>query len=76
MLMDLDYIKVIIMDLPRKVRAFTISDGFDHFTIFLNAGLNIEMQKKAYDHELAHINNRDFDNILTADDVERLRHVG
>ena len=74
--MLMEHIKVILVDLPCRVRGFTISDGFDNYTIFINARLNIEMQKKAYDHEIAHINNRDFDNILTADDVERLRHVG
>lgn len=71
----MEHIQVIITDLPCSVRGFTIHDGFENYTIFINAKLNIEMQKKTYDHEIAHIDNHDFDSMISVNELEQQRHA-
>lgn len=51
---------MVLKDLPVTVQGFTVSDGFDFYTIFINSRLSSRMQMDAYDHELAHIENGDF----------------
>lgn len=63
------------MDLPVTIKGFTIMNSDDSFTIFINARLCSEMQIKVYDHEIEHINKKDYDNIYNVNDLERLRHV-
>ena len=62
--------------MPTTIRGLTIYNNDDSFTIFINAKLNSEMQIKAYDHEMEHINNRDYDKMYSVDMLENLRHVG
>ena len=59
-------IQVIYVDLPPRVKGMTVKTfdyegGDDYYTIVLNARLNAEQQKAAYEHELAHIEGRDFE---------------
>ncbi len=56
----MDYIRVILKDMPVTVRAFTLDDGFGFYTIFINSRLSNQMQIEAYDHELSHIASGDF----------------
>ena len=51
-----------------------IYNADDRF-IFINARLNHETQCKAYDHEIAHINNRDFEKMIPADRLEAYAHM-
>lgn len=68
---------VIVTDLPHRIDGFTkktvASDG-DWYTIILNARLNDERQREAFEHEMEHIENGDFDRTCTADDIEKERH--
>ena len=57
---SLDYIKVILMDLPPTVHGFTVCDGFDFYTITINSRLSHKMQVDTYWHELSHIFGKDF----------------
>lgn len=68
---------IIVTDLPHTIDGFTkktvASDG-DWYTIILNARLNNERQREAYEHEMEHIEAGDFDLKCTADEIEKLRH--
>ncbi|WP_312647527.1 hypothetical protein [Aminipila sp.] len=72
----MEYIQVHLLDMPTTIRGLTIYNTDDSFTIFINAKLNSETQIKAYDHEMEHINNRDYDKMYSVDVLETLRHVG
>ena len=75
----MEYIKIFILDLPHRIHGITYRqciDGEDMYFILINARLSAEMQVQALDHEMEHINSRDFDSIYTADDIEYLRHTG
>ena len=70
----MEYIGVYLVDMPGAVKAFTVKNCDDSFSIFINAGLSDIMQREAYDHEIEHIDNGDYDQIYDVDDLERIRH--
>jgi hypothetical protein len=70
----MEIIQVFLVDLPGTVRAFTVHNSDDSYTIFINAGLSHEMQCAAYDHEMQHINNHDFDYCYDVNELENERH--
>lgn len=66
-----------LMDLPYTIRGFTAKscdDAEDHFTIVINSALSIEEQRRAFLHEMDHINCDDFYCCASVNDIERLRH--
>lgn len=65
---------VFLVDLPVRIRGITVMNSDDSFTIFINARLSSEMQLQAYDHEIEHINNKDYDHFYGADKLECIRH--
>lgn len=67
-------IRTIIKDLPSGVKGFTLADKDGDYTIFLNARQTREMNKKAYIHELQHIQNDDFHRGESAGAIEAARH--
>lgn len=71
----MEYIGVFLVDLPTGVRALTVKNSDDSFTILINAGLSAEAQCRAYDHEMDHINNHDYDQMYDVGDIERIRHT-
>ena len=70
----MDYIGVFLVDMPTGIRALTVKNSDDSYTILINAGLSAEAQCAAYDHEMEHINNHDFDHMYDADLLEHIRH--
>lgn len=62
-----------LIDLPGQIRGFTVEDSEGDYNIYLNARLNRAMQLRAYDHEIGHIKNGDFDRTDAAE-VERSAH--
>lgn len=60
-----------MVTLPLKVKAFTIPDNGD-YVILINASLNQEQQVIAYEHEINHIMNDDFNE--DPDMIEIIRH--
>lgn len=70
-------IQVIYVDLPPRVKGMTVKTfdyegGDDYYTIVLNARLNAEQQREAYEHEVRHIRARDFDKVNTSvDEIEK-----
>lgn len=49
-----------IIDLPCTVRGYTALDDEGDYNIYLNAKLNYEQQKRAYNHEMCHITRNDW----------------
>lgn len=76
----MDRIQVVLVDLPVTVRGLTVyyydEDGQVYYTILINSRLNSKMQCSAYDHEISHIDNHDFDLMLPVEDLEAARHEG
>lgn len=50
-----------LIDMDYSVHGVTAVDEDDYHSIYLNARDSIERQQKAYQHELLHVRNRDFD---------------
>ena len=72
----METIQVILVTMPAKIKALTIRNSDDSYTILINAGLSSIAQCRAYDHELEHINNHDYDQMYDVSDLERIRHKG
>lgn len=70
----MEIVQVFLVDLPAKVGGLTIRNSDDSYTVLLNAGLSSFAQIQAYDHEMEHINNHDYDQMYDANDIERIRH--
>ena len=74
-----EHVQVYIGDfLPVTIKGLTIrtTDNEDYFCILLNGKLGHNALCKAYDHEIEHINNNDFESMYSADEIEKLRHAG
>lgn len=76
---DYERIHVHIVDwLPVAIRGLTIrtTDNEDYYCILLNGKLGRNALIMAYDHEMEHIDNNDFDSMYSADEIEAIRHAG
>ena len=64
------------MDMPPTVRGCCVRhfDDDEYFTILLNSRLSVDMQEKAYRHEIEHIMQNDFSCNLNADQIESIRN--
>ena len=49
--------------LPWFCKGFTLRDSDGNYNIFINDSMTREWQQDTYNHELAHINNGDFDSM-------------
>lgn len=75
----MEYIRVIIVGwLPVTIHGLTAycydEDGQSYYTIFINDKLSDKMQCDAYDHEIRHIDNKDFHLMVPVEDLEAVRH--
>lgn len=61
-------------DLPCSIRSFVVSNSDMTYTIVLNSKMAYEMQLLAYQHELNHINNGDYEKKCSADVIEMNAH--
>ncbi len=61
-----------IEDLPCSVHAFTVKEDADSYDIYVNPKLSYEAQIEAFEHEVEHIENEDFNlddvNVAEGDD--------
>lgn len=51
-----------LIELPYKVNGLTVCDENGFYNIYINSRLSLELQNKAYKHELSHIAEDDFYN--------------
>ena len=65
------------MDMPTTVHSFVKSNPDDSYTIFINARLSNDGRLKAYNHELHHIENGDYDydNLRDLNQIELEAHA-
>lgn len=70
----MEIVQVYLVDMPAKIEGLTIKNSDDSYTMFINSGLSSIAQCRAYDHEMGHINNHDFDHIYNVSDLEWIRH--
>lgn len=70
----MEYIGVHLIDLPVTLKGYTTKNHDGSYTIIINARLSSEMQCATYDHEIAHINNGDYDCCRQVANVELIRH--
>lgn len=61
-------------DMPTSIRAYTVLNKDDSYTIILNSRISHEQQFRAYCHEMAHIQNGDYDKKAPADFIEIISH--
>lgn len=67
-------VRTIYADLPNTVGGYTIASPDDYFTVVLNQNHCYDQNIKTYRHELAHIQNGDFDFNCSADMLEICAH--
>lgn len=67
-------INTILVDMPSRIRAYTVANKDLSYTIVVNARLNHETQMKAYQHELDHIQHGDYEKKCSADLIEFYAH--
>ncbi len=56
-------------------KGITVKNNDDSYTILINACLSHEQQCAVYDHEIAHIDNGDYDQVYDVGALEMLRHT-
>lgn len=66
--------RIRLIDLPCPIRSFVQMDADGFYTIVLNSRLSAEMQRKAYLHEIDHIESDDLHSHIVADQIEAVRH--
>ncbi len=58
------YINLQYLPMPKGIHGCTVLNSDDGFTVFIDPGDPDDVQKEAYIHEVEHIRNGDFDNIV------------
>lgn len=69
-----EYVGVHLIDMPCSIPGITVMVDSDTFCILINARLSHEQQCTAYDHEINHIDNKDFDMMYDVNELESIRH--
>lgn len=66
--------QVVLWQLPNTIKEFVTVNPDATYTVVINENLSYDMRIDSYLHALKHIENNDFDNILSADEIEQLTH--
>ena len=69
-----DYIRVIYVDMPITIKAYTIPDGFGYYNVYLNSRHSYEQNEISFHHELFHIKNGDYDKQISIGLIEIFAH--
>lgn len=66
----------VLPEIPKNVRAVCTPNSDGSYSVFISAALSDGERKKAFQHELSHIKNGDFDvdKTDTADEIEEEAH--
>lgn len=56
-----EVVNVCFVDFPTKARGMVTANADGSYTILLNSRLSFEQQRKAFRHEMWHIQNHDFE---------------
>lgn len=68
--MEYDTIRAHVIDLGPVHEGFTVQIDCNEFDVYINARLSADALCRAWDHEMEHINRRDFAHFLTVDQLE------
>ena len=52
---------ILLANMPTTIKAYTVLNADDTYTIVINARLSSEQQRLSCYHEMQHINNNDYD---------------
>lgn len=63
-----------LMDLPTTIRSFVVVNSDASYTVMLNSRLSHERLILAYQHELLHIKNGDYDKQCDVNKIEVFAH--
>ena len=63
-----------MVDMPSRIRAYTVANKDLSYTVVINSRLNYETQMQAYQHELDHIQHGDYEKKCSADLIEFYAH--
>lgn len=56
----MDIVNTIFIDMPTTIKAYTICNNDDTYTVVLNSKLTREQHLLSYHHEMRHIENGDY----------------
>lgn len=71
----MDNYLVVYQNLPYKVNAFTMYNACDNFyTIVINSRISHSSAKRAFLHEIEHINRGDFHSNKDVNEIELIAH--
>ena len=73
--LNIDYVNIIYINLPFKIRATSTENVDGGYTIFVNKNLTYEIQVKAIKHEMWHIVADDFNNDKSIETIEMMAHA-
>jgi len=58
------------LDMPLSIRGVSVINPDGTITVYINSRLTYEQQRKAYQHEISHIDNDDFNNYDDINNIE------
>ncbi len=71
----MDNYRILYQDLPYKIKGYVAyKPDEDFYTIILNSRMSYQQNIKTLIHELEHIYYDDFNSLLTATQIEAIRH--
>ena len=65
---------ILLVDMPHRIKAYTVANKDMSYTIVINARMSHERQLEAYQHELDHIRQKDYEKKCSADLIEFYAH--
>lgn len=70
----MEQVNIKYFDMPATIKAYTVCNQDDTYTIILNSRLCYEQQLYSYYHEMRHIENGDYCKNSNADIIEMFAH--
>lgn len=67
-------VNVLFMDMPARIPAFVKANSDNSYSVILNSRLTHERRMQAYQHEISHIKNGDYDKKCSSDIIELFAH--
>lgn len=71
----MEEINTIYMDMPTAIHSFVVSNADATYTIVLNARMSQEQHLLSYNHELQHIDNGDYEKLISIGTLETMAHA-
>lgn len=68
-------VNCIFVDMPTSIKAYTISNKDDSYTVVLNSKLTREQNMISYHHEMKHIENGDYEKKADVGLLELFAHM-